>query len=52
MTDKEIYVRTLGFSVRRLLFDILAFAIMAALVAAGFFIADRLSGDGLIGLAI
>ena len=36
MTNKEIYSRTLGFSVRRLLFDILAFVLMAVLAAAGY----------------
>ena len=38
MTNKEIYSRTLGFSVRRLLFDILAFIIMILLAAAGFLV--------------
>ena len=52
MTNKEIYSRTLGFSVRRLLFDILAFAIMAALTVAGFLIAEKLTDNGLIGLGI
>lgn len=52
MTNKEIYSRTIGFSVRRLLFDILAFVIMAALAAAGFFIAEKTADQGLIGLGI
>ena len=52
MTNKEIYSRTLGFSVRRLLFDILAFVLMAVLAAAGFFIAEKTAGTGLIGLGI
>lgn len=52
MTNKEIYSRTLGFSVRRLLFDILAFVLMAMLSAAGFFIAEKTAGNGLIGLGI
>jgi len=52
MTNKEIYSRTIGFSVRRLLFDILAFVIMAALAAAGFFIAEKTADNGLIGLVI
>ena len=52
MTNKEIYSRTLGFSVRRLWFDILAFVLMAVLSVAGFFIADKTAGNGLIGLGI
>lgn len=52
MTNKEIYSRTIGFSVRRLLFDILAFVIMAVLAAAGFFIAEKTADNGLIGLGI
>ena len=52
MTNKEIYSRTIGFSVRRLLFDILAFVIMAALAAAGFFIAEKTADNGLIGLGV
>jgi len=52
MTNKEIYSLTIGFSVRRLLFDILAFVIMAALAAAGFFIAEKTADNGLIGLGI
>ena len=52
VTNKEIYSRTLVFSVRRLLYDILAFVIMALLVATGFFIAEKTADSGLIGLAI
>lgn len=52
MTNKEIYSLTIGFSVRRLLFDILAFVIMAALAVAGFFIAEKTADNGLIGLGI
>ncbi len=52
MTNKEIYSCTIGFSIRRLLFDILAFVIVAALTAAGFFIAEKTADNGLIGLGI
>lgn len=52
MSNKEIYSRTLGFSVRRLLYDILAFAILGALAVAGFFIAKKTADVGLAGLAI
>ncbi|MBQ3270241.1 MAG: hypothetical protein IJH09_10005 [Clostridia bacterium] len=52
MTNKEIYSRTLGFSVRRLLFDILAFLIMGALIVGGYYIAEKTADSGLVGLAI
>ncbi len=52
MTNKEIYKRTLTFSVRRLLFDLLAFLALGALSAAGFFIMDKVNNKGLIGLGI
>ncbi len=52
MTNREIYSRTLGFSVRRLLFDILAFIIMGALIVGGYFIAEKTANKGLIGLAV
>ena len=52
MTNKEIYSRTLGFSVRRLLFDILAFIIMGALIVGGYFIAEKTADNGMIGLAV
>ena len=37
MSNKEIYSRTLGFSVRRLLYDILAFIVLGA-TALGYFL--------------
>ena len=52
MTNKEIYAKTIGFSVRRLLFDILSFAIMGALAAAGFFIGEKTGNHSLIGLGV
>ena len=52
MTNTEIYKRTIGFSVYRLLFDILAVVLLVALTAAGFFIAEQTAGAGLIGLLI
>ncbi len=52
MSNKEIYKRTLGFSVRRLLFELLAFIGVVALIAAGFLIGEKLGDKGLIGLAI
>ena len=52
MTNKEIYSKTLSFSVFRLLYDILAFAALAALAIGGFFIAEMTINSGLIGLGI
>ncbi|MBR3415056.1 hypothetical protein IKG73_03570 [Candidatus Saccharibacteria bacterium] len=52
MDNKEIYKKTIGFSVRRLLWDILAFLAFTALTALGFVILDKTSNAGLIGLAI
>ena len=52
MDNKQIYKKTLCFSIRRLLWDILAFLILAGLAAAGAFIAEKTSDKALIGLAI
>ena len=52
MNNKEIYRKTLCFSVRRLLWDIAAFLILAVLAGGGFLLADKMSDKGLIGLAI
>ena len=52
MTNKEIYQKTIGFSIRRLLWDIFAFLVLAILVGIGFLLAERLSDKGLIGLGI
>ena len=52
MDNKQVYKATLCFSIRRILWDILGFLVLAALTAAGFYIADKTSDKGLIGLAI
>ncbi len=52
MQNKEIYKRTLGFSVRRLMWDALAFLILIVLGGAGFMLAEKLTDKGLIGLGI
>ena len=52
MTNKEIYQKTLTFSLRRLLVDILAFLVLGGIVTAGFFITEKISNKGLIGLFI
>ena len=52
MDNKEIYKKTLTFSLRRFLWDVLAFVIIILVSAAGFFLADKAADNGLIGLAI
>ena len=52
MDNKQVYKKTLCFSIRRVLWDILALLVFAALCAAGFYIADKTTDKGLIGLAI
>ena len=52
MNNKEIYKRTLTFSIRRLLWDLMSFAIIIIAAAAGFFLAKNLANVGLIGLAV
>ena len=52
MNNKEIYQKTLTFSIRRLLWDMASLAVIILLAAAGFFLAEKLANAGLIGLAI
>lgn len=52
MDNKEIYKKTLTFSLRRLLWDTLALIVIVVMSAAGFYLAEKLSSKGLIGLAI
>ena len=52
MTNGQIYRKTLGFSVRRLLWDVLAVVLFFALSAVGFIIGDRIRENGPIGLLI
>ncbi|MBP5154989.1 MAG: hypothetical protein J6252_00200 [Clostridia bacterium] len=52
MTNKEIYKKTLGFSLRRVLWDFIALVLLAGLAAAGYMIGDKAAGSGIIGLLI
>lgn len=52
MDNKTIYKKTIGFSVRRLLWDILAALVFVGASAIGFLAAENASNQGLIGLAI
>ena len=52
MSNKEIYQKTLVFSLRRALWDIIAFAILGGACALGYMIAEKSFNRGLVGLAI
>lgn len=52
MDNKQIYKKTITFSIRRMLWDIMAFIAVFAIAIIGFFIAEGVSNRGLIGLAI
>ena len=52
MTNKEIYSKTLTFSVSRFLVDLLSLVILVAMTLGGFFLADKLQKAGLVGLVI
>ena len=52
MDNKQIYKATLCFSIRRVLWDLLALLVWAGIMALGFFIAEKAANKGLIGLAI
>ncbi|MBR4257117.1 MAG: hypothetical protein IKQ18_08110 [Clostridia bacterium] len=53
MDNKTIYKKTLGFSVRRLFWDLLTFVILAGLAVAGYFVAEKVSqSNGVIGIFI
>ena len=50
MSNKEIYKKTLTFSVRRLLFDIITFVVFFGIIFLGFFIGDKAANAGIVGL--
>lgn len=52
MDNKEIYKKTLTFSLRRFLWDAASLVIIIVVVAAGFFLAEKLASQGLIGLVV
>lgn len=52
MDNKAIYKKTIGFSLWRVLWDLLATVILIGFIVAGFYIADGAANSGLIGLAI
>ena len=52
LSNKEIYKKTIGFSIRRLLWDILATIILVGCTTAGFFILESTANLGLLGLGV
>ena len=52
MDNKEVYKKTLTFSIRRFLWDLGSLIVLVIFAAAGFLIADNLKANGLIGLGI
>lgn len=52
MDNKEIYKKTLTFSIRRLGWDILSLVVITLFTAGGVFIADRMNGNAMLGLII
>ena len=52
MTNRQIYSKTLSFSLIRVVWDFLAFIILGALTVLGFVIAEKTMDMGLIGLFI
>ena len=52
MDNKEIYKKTLTFSLRRLAWDLMSFVVIIILAAAGFLLAEKFTENGLIGLVI
>lgn len=52
MDNKQIYKETIGFSFRRLLWDIISLIIFIAIIVLGFIIAESTINNGLIGLLV
>ena len=52
MDNKTIYKKTLVFSLRRVLWDLLCIAVVLGFSTLGFFILDKMGQDGYIGLLI
>ena len=52
MSNQEIYKRTIGFSLRRALWDILSIVLLLALSTLGFFLGEKFFEAGILGLVI
>lgn len=52
MSNKELYSRTLSFSLKKLVIDLLSLVLFAALAVGGMLIAEKTFDNGIIGLVI
>ena len=52
MTNKEIYRKTLTFSLRKLVIDLIALAALGAFCTLGFVLMNKINNDGILGLLI
>ncbi|MBQ7728602.1 MAG: hypothetical protein IJT60_08520 [Clostridia bacterium] len=52
MNNKEIYKKTLCFSLRKLLIDLITLVVVAVLAVAGFLIMNQVNDMGMLGLAV
>jgi len=52
MDNMAVYKKTLGFSLRRMLWDLLAIIVLAGCCVLGFVVADKSTNKGLIGLLV
>lgn len=52
MDNKQIYKKTIGFSLRRIFWDILSIVLLLALCTLGFMVGEKMFQSGVIGLVI
>ena len=52
MNNLQIYKKTLGFSLRRVFWDLIGIILLLALGTLGFFVGDQAAGEGPIGLVL
>ena len=52
MTNKQIYRKTLTFSLRKLFIDLIALVAVGAFATLGFVLMDKYNSEGLVGLLI
>jgi hypothetical protein len=52
MTNNEVYRKTLTFSLRRLIFDVMTILLLGVCAGAGYLLLEKLTNKGLVGLAI
>ena len=52
MNNKEVYKKTLGFSLRRVLWDVLSIVLLLGAGTLGYFLGEKFGGNGPVGLLI